>query len=451
MLSRSGVLCAWLEALPALEWEARRGASQEAHERELTALVLRADAQLLLYNLFCLEAQHLAEARHVPSVALAPYAMPHAMPAGLIAWLHDAAPERAAALACAAPGGGACWCSMVLWQYPLLNAARWQRLRAALALPPLTPLSPAPRLLFGMSAALLPGEGGGSLAAQLARLCPRAARQVHITGSWHEARAGGVVPTPAPRAAPAVPLVAATWGSMVSLGAVGPDEELPRILRILHDAAERAGVRVVVLVPSGLPGGMGAVVLAGGGSVEVWRRPAAAAARADDGSDAGSEGWGEFAAWAWALPRDGSVAAPPPPGISFRAAPLALLAGDIPHAALLPHCDAVLHHGGAGTTAAVARAGVPHVCMPIIFDQPLWGHAVARAGVAPAPRPLWGILDAPHDEAVAVLAGDLAAAVDPAGPLRAAATALAAGLAAEADGAGAAAVLALEHVQGWGI
>ncbi len=37
--------------------------------------------------------------------------------------------------------------------------------------------------------------------------------------------------------------------------------------------------------------------------------------------------------------------------------------------AILPHCEAVVHHGGVGTTAAALRAGLPQVIRPFGFDQ----------------------------------------------------------------------------------
>jgi UDP:flavonoid glycosyltransferase YjiC (YdhE family) len=55
------------------------------------------------------------------------------------------------------------------------------------------------------------------------------------------------------------------------------------------------------------------------------------------------------------------------------------------HDLLLPRCSVVVHHGGAGTTAAAVRAGVPQVVVPHAADQPYWGRRSADLGVAPAP------------------------------------------------------------------
>jgi sterol 3beta-glucosyltransferase len=46
-----------------------------------------------------------------------------------------------------------------------------------------------------------------------------------------------------------------------------------------------------------------------------------------------------------------------------------------------------VHHGGAGTTAAGLRAGVPTVIIPFGGDQPFWGHHVHSLGVGPKPIP----------------------------------------------------------------
>jgi sterol 3beta-glucosyltransferase len=59
--------------------------------------------------------------------------------------------------------------------------------------------------------------------------------------------------------------------------------------------------------------------------------------------------------------------------------------GDTRHGALFPRCAVVVHHGGAGTTAAAVRAGVPQVVVPHAADQPYWGRRLADLGVAGGP------------------------------------------------------------------
>jgi UDP:flavonoid glycosyltransferase YjiC (YdhE family) len=60
--------------------------------------------------------------------------------------------------------------------------------------------------------------------------------------------------------------------------------------------------------------------------------------------------------------------------------------GAVNHAAAFPACRAVVHHGGAGTTAAGLRAGVPSLILYRAGDQPLWGAAVKRLKVGATRR-----------------------------------------------------------------
>jgi sterol 3beta-glucosyltransferase len=58
-----------------------------------------------------------------------------------------------------------------------------------------------------------------------------------------------------------------------------------------------------------------------------------------------------------------------------------------PHSWLFPQMAAVIHHGGAGTTAAGFRAGVPTTIVPHNGDQPYWGRRVKELGVGTDPIP----------------------------------------------------------------
>lgn len=53
----------------------------------------------------------------------------------------------------------------------------------------------------------------------------------------------------------------------------------------------------------------------------------------------------------------------------------------VPHDWLFPKPRAVVHHGGAGTTAAGLRAGVPTVIKPFFADQFFWGERVEEMGL----------------------------------------------------------------------
>lgn len=63
------------------------------------------------------------------------------------------------------------------------------------------------------------------------------------------------------------------------------------------------------------------------------------------------------------------------------------MADSIPHAWLFPRMAAVVHHGGAGTTAAGFRAGVPSIITPFFGDQMFWGKRAAALGVGTEPIP----------------------------------------------------------------
>ncbi|MCB9764552.1 MAG: glycosyltransferase family 1 protein [Alphaproteobacteria bacterium] len=56
-----------------------------------------------------------------------------------------------------------------------------------------------------------------------------------------------------------------------------------------------------------------------------------------------------------------------------------------PHLLLFPRCAGAIHHGGAGTTAAALRSGVPQFIVPHFKDQYYFGHRVRRLGLGPAP------------------------------------------------------------------
>lgn len=56
-----------------------------------------------------------------------------------------------------------------------------------------------------------------------------------------------------------------------------------------------------------------------------------------------------------------------------------------PHSWLFPRMRAVVHHGGAGTTAAAVRAGVPQFIAPHFADQPFWARRVHELGVGAKP------------------------------------------------------------------
>jgi sterol 3beta-glucosyltransferase len=60
---------------------------------------------------------------------------------------------------------------------------------------------------------------------------------------------------------------------------------------------------------------------------------------------------------------------------------------DVPHDWLFPQMFTIVHHGGAGTTGASLRAGIPTIVIPLAVDQFFWGARVAALGVGPQPIP----------------------------------------------------------------
>lgn len=64
-----------------------------------------------------------------------------------------------------------------------------------------------------------------------------------------------------------------------------------------------------------------------------------------------------------------------------------ILRADCPHDWLFPQVRCVVHHGGAGTTAAGLRAGRPTIVVPFFGDQFFWGDIVHRAGAGPQAIP----------------------------------------------------------------
>jgi UDP:flavonoid glycosyltransferase YjiC (YdhE family) len=61
--------------------------------------------------------------------------------------------------------------------------------------------------------------------------------------------------------------------------------------------------------------------------------------------------------------------------------------GNVPHDWLFEKVSCVVHHGGAGTTAAGIKAGKPTLVVPFFGDQPFWGAMIAKAKAGPAPIP----------------------------------------------------------------
>lgn len=89
-----------------------------------------------------------------------------------------------------------------------------------------------------------------------------------------------------------------------------------------------------------------------------------------------SRGWGQL----------GHGTIMPSVTASFRSPdPDIFFLSSCPHHWLFPRVSCVVHHGGAGTTAAGLAAGKPTVIVPFFGDQPFWGNVIHRCGVGPQP------------------------------------------------------------------
>jgi sterol 3beta-glucosyltransferase len=113
---------------------------------------------------------------------------------------------------------------------------------------------------------------------------------------------------------------------------------------------------------------------------------------------------------------------------------------DVPHAWLFPQMRAVVHHGGAGTTAAGLRAGVPGILTPYAGDQFAWAERVTRLGAGLSAGPAGALTAEKLAQAIEAAVNDAA--------LRGRAAALGEKIRAE-DGVGAAVEIIERHAAEW--
>lgn len=78
----------------------------------------------------------------------------------------------------------------------------------------------------------------------------------------------------------------------------------------------------------------------------------------------------------------------------------------VPHGWLFPRTEAVIHHGGSGTTHAGLRAGRPTLICPFIGDQPFWGHRIHDLRTGPSPVPIRTFTQARLNRAIDQLLND---------------------------------------------
>ena len=82
------------------------------------------------------------------------------------------------------------------------------------------------------------------------------------------------------------------------------------------------------------------------------------------------------------------------------------LLGNVPHDWLFQYVSAVVHHGGAGTTAIGIAMGKPTVVVPFFGDQPFWGAMIHKAGAGPEPVPFKKMTEETLADSITIALGD---------------------------------------------
>ena len=83
-----------------------------------------------------------------------------------------------------------------------------------------------------------------------------------------------------------------------------------------------------------------------------------------------------------------------------------MMVEEVPHNWLFPRVSVAVHHGGAGTTAAAFRAGVPSIIVPHFADQYFWARRAKQLGVSPEPIARKKLTSARLAEALSQVATD---------------------------------------------
>ncbi|KAL4436583.1 hypothetical protein ABPG75_003722 [Micractinium tetrahymenae] len=378
---------------------------------------------LLIFNLFALEAFHLAEALRIPCLAASPCLVPYAPPAGFERRFRLAHPQLYERLQAAdkrrqldtvdagsASGGTVGWSDVRHWLWPLFTErwGPWRYHRLGLPevpfsdRPPGEDLPAPPPLLYGISEAVVPRPGFWP---QAAHLCGFWSGQHCFAGSQDQLpmlvatllashgaegvqqQAGGghsaatqagleaVAAAPPSAQAERAP-ICVDFGSMGLLGLLPH----PRLLAAVLQAAARLLGRRMLLLTAG------------------WQ-PLLEACRELEQQQAVQE-----AQLRQQQQQEGQQQPPQQQQCQQQQSPwLAALQQPVPHDLLLPHCAAILHHGGAGTVAAALRCGTPQLICPLHFDQRQWAERVAWLGCGAQLSPAALLQDGPEQ------AGDQAA------------------------------------------
>ena len=200
------------------------------------------------------------------------------------------------------------------------------------------------------------------------------------------------------------PIVLFIFGSMVELGVfggkgggdVGDSAELTALLQCCRTACRTVGARgLFLLPPPTATRDRSSATETADFTPESLSACACGPSRVEQRSPHHLDGYSS----APASSPTPSVTAALPPYSSTRDCPHWLVhRGALPLATLLPHCAAIVHHGGSGTVAAALVAGTPQVIIPCIFDQPAMRWQCSSLGVCPPacmrPHSMWELMDA---------------------------------------------------------
>jgi sterol 3beta-glucosyltransferase len=185
--------------------------------------------------------------------------------------------------------------------------------------------------------------------------------QLRVTGYWWPARPADWQPSNELTAF----LAAGPPPVQIGFGSMAPGQG-SRLTEIVLDAVRRTGVRAI------LQAGWSGLATAPP-APEAWGFPLTQTAALPTQPPHPQ---------AWGIPPTQTAALP------TQLDEDVLSVGEVPHEWLFPQVAAVVHHAGAGTTAAALRAGVPAIAVPVLADQPFWARRLHVLGVAPRPVPM---------------------------------------------------------------
>jgi UDP:flavonoid glycosyltransferase YjiC (YdhE family) len=321
-----------------------------ALQQAVICLAAARSAEVIVFNLFALEGFLVAELLQLPCLVVQPYLIPTPMPAAISGYIRRARPAlythlhqplaataaataAAAATTTAAPPAAAengsstvQWSDVEHWMWPLLTP-HWTAVREQLAAAAGLPLPAADAMWTQRRAP-----------AVFYALSPQL---VDRTPDWPASAVacGAIYPQPAVEAAAAEQHSTEhnriqQWLSQcedkpvyIGLGSAAQcttsDVHIPSVLAALVQGAVSAGARVLLCCDTATAAAVDKLLLL--------------------------------------QPCDESQ--------------LYVLTAAVQHAWLLTKCLLAVHHGGSGTVAAVARAGLPHVICPMFFDQVSYIHA----------------------------------------------------------------------------